>query len=277
VHASAATRWQTLALALGFLALSLAAKLGPWYALGFLGERSLLRSILAGAIAFGLALTLTILALRRLPGRAHPQLELLPTGRGSQLLVVSLGVGAALFGLVFAAAVMVGGLQLEWISARPAHLAGVFLTTLIGTVLNAAWEEYTFRGWAFSACVRSFGPHGVALALGSAFGLAHLLNPSWTPAAIASTAVAGFLISYAMLAYQDLGVPLGLHVGWNYTQTLLTSRRFWRVSAHPSAWRSGGAFGLEASVPGVAVTSLAALGALALFLARERRRAATEG
>jgi membrane protease YdiL (CAAX protease family) len=166
---------------------------------------------------------------------------------------------------VFVIALATGGIEVEWRPIEFSALTGALLAALAATVLNAAWEEYTFRGWAFSVCARAFGPHTVAIGLGLAFGLAHLFNPKWTVAAIVSVALAGFLLSYAMLASRIIALPIGLHVGWNFTQSVLTSSRYWVTSRDANPWLSGGEWGLEGSAAGIVITGLGAAIALTAF------------
>ena len=147
-------------------------------------------------------------------------------------------------------------------------VVGTIGSLLLTTVLNAAWEEYAFRGWAFSACVNRFGPHPVALGIGTIFGLVHLLNPNATWMAVVSVAAAGWLIGYAMLASRNIVAAIGIHVGWNVTQSVLTTDRLWIVERSASPLLSGGAYGLEASLPGLLVTLLAAVVAAWVFLTR---------
>jgi membrane protease YdiL (CAAX protease family) len=268
--------WKAFALSFGFLAASLVARLVPWFALSSLGEKSLVRSSLTGLVALSAAVALTLLPRRRLPDYEHPELVVLPrlTGRGTRVLLLAGVVGVLLFAIVFVLARVTGGIQIEPLEMSPLAWVGSMGAVLVITILNAAWEEFTFRGWPFSSCVRAFGPHGVSAALGTVFGLAHLLNPTWTPAAILSTALAGLLICYSMLAFRNLLVPIGLHVGWNCTQSSLTSTRFWKVTWHPNPWLSGGRYGLEACLPGLVVTGLASALSFTTFILGRRKREA---
>ena len=115
-----------------------------------------------------------------------------------------------------------------------------------------------------------FGPHPVALGIGTIFGLLHMLNPNVTWMAVVSVAAAGWLIGYIMLASGNIIAAIGIHVGWNMTQSLLTTDRLWIVEQGPSPLLSGGAYGLEASLPGLVVTVVAAGVALASFMSRRR-------
>jgi membrane protease YdiL (CAAX protease family) len=177
-------------------------------------------------------------------------------------------VGTSLFGCVFVSVLLSGGIEIEPLPGTSGALRGLVTLTLGTTFLQVIWEEYTFRGWPFSASVRAFGPHPVALALGLLFGLAHLLGGGATVLAVLSTTLAGWLLSYAMLAFGDISVPIGLHFGWNLTQAALTGGELWTVKASENALLSGGPYGLEASLPGLAVTAAGVGVALILFRRR---------
>src|SRR5262249_38747632 len=49
------------------------------------------------------------------------------------------------------------------------------------------------------------------------FALLHNSNPNASTLGIANTAAFGILFSYAYLRSRDLWLPIGLHLGWNFT------------------------------------------------------------
>ncbi|MBI3072772.1 MAG: CPBP family intramembrane metalloprotease [Deltaproteobacteria bacterium] len=260
-------------MALGFVAVSVAVRMVLWESASFLGEKSLVRNFLVGAVMLGLVVAATVFVQRRSRAIERPGLILIPTATfaTARLALIGLLAGSAIFAIVFATVLATGGLEIAWRPVEPLTFLGTLAAGLFATILNAAWEEYTFRGWAFSVCAKAIGPHAIAIGLGAAFGLAHLFNPHPTVAAIVSVALAGFLLSYAMLVSRNILLPIGLHVGWNFTQSLLTSPRFWESTTSADPWLSGGEWGLEASLAGIIVTTLGAAIAFAAFLRFERR------
>ena len=267
------THLVAIGLSIGFVIVSAAFRMLLWGSLSFLDEKSVLRNTVAGALALLAIIALTVLTHRRLPMLEHPDLKLIPNAdlKSVRLTVLGFLAGSVLFGIVFILVSVTGGIRVEWRPVGLLSLVGSLLGALSTTILYAAWEEYTFRGWAFSACAKTLGPHTTAIGLGTTFGLAHLFNPNWTVAAIASVAFAGFLLSYSMLAGGNILVPIGLHIGWNFTQSLLTSARFWVVSKHPNPLVSGGDWGLEGSATGIAATAVGA-GLMFLWFVSRRRR-----
>lgn len=225
----------------------------------------MVRASISGAIALGLTVGLTFGMQRLLPRLALSDLRLGIHSTDLPALIGTLFTGGLLFSIVFAVALFTGGIEITWLGLSASQVISIILGIFVGTALNAAWEEYTFRGWPFSICVKAFGPHWVSWGLGSLFGVAHILNPNWTLAAILSVAVAGYLISYTMLASRKIASPIGLHIGWNFVQSVLTTKQLWVMKYHPDSSLSGGKFGLEASTAGIFVTLIAAIIAFILY------------
>jgi hypothetical protein len=101
------------------------------------------------------------------------------------------------------------------------------------------------------------------------FGLAHLANPAATvTSSVAIALEAGILLGATYAATQRLWLPIGLHVGWNFTEgsvfamtisghTIATGLLKGSLSGAPLL--TGGAFGPEASLVAVLVCLAAAL------------------
>ena len=153
---------------------------------------------------------------------------------------------------------------------------GLLLFVLVG--FN---EETLFRGYYFQRAVDGLGSLGGLLLGGAVFALAHFGNPGMHGAtlfwAAVNIALAGILLGLCYLKTKSLALAIGVHIGWNFTQGNLLG---FGVSGTTDAkgllqpvfhgrpeWLTGGAFGLEASLP-CAVVCLAAVVALALWKGR---------
>jgi hypothetical protein len=167
--------------------------------------------------------------------------------------------GAGLMALMALSAFLGGGCRWE----HSPHAS-------MGQLAAGAWlylgvaggEELLFRGYPFQRLVRSLG-RWPALALGALlFTALHWGNPGMTGAtrawACLNIALAGLLLGLCWLWTRSLALPVGLHLGWNWTQgTLLgfgvsglPSQGWWSpVLRGGPAWITGGAFGLEAGLP----------------------------
>lgn len=167
-------------------------------------------------------------------------------------------------GVILAAAGMTwatGGVRFELDPARSLRTLSyggyVFL-------FGALFEENLFRGFLFQRLLDGTGIWITQLILALFFALAHWGNPGMHGAtkiwATINIALAAVFLGLAYLRTRSLALPIGLHLGWNWTQGSVlgfgvsgTAGQGW---IHPlfqgkPEWLTGGAFGLEASVFGV--------------------------
>lgn len=138
-------------------------------------------------------------------------------------------------------------------------------------LLSGAWlylavavnEELLFRGYPFQRLVRGTGTWIGLTLMGLWFAYAHWDNPGMSGAtkawATLNIFLAGLLMGIAYLKTRALAMPMGIHLGWNWTQGSLLGfgvsgtmdTRGWvnPVFHDRPEWLTGGAFGLEASLP----------------------------
>ena len=190
---------------------------------------------------------------------------------GPSMRNMALGVAG---GAGAAALVLAGPLAAGVAYLRPAggafHLGTLAFVTVM-LLAGAAGEEILFRGYGFQLLVRALGPVAAVLPVGVLFALLHAANPNATRLGLANTAGFGILFGFAFLRSRDLWLPIGLHLGWNFTLPLFgvnVSGLKIGVTGYAMEWAagavwSGGAYGPEASV----LTS-AALIALFFYLSK---------
>lgn len=143
----------------------------------------------------------------------------------------------------------------------------------------AIGEELISRGVLFRACEEALGTGWALLISSLFFGFAHFFNPHATVGTSLAIALeAGVMLGLIYVATRSLAACIGLHAGWNITQSLVfgvpTSGMPMHglVASHLAGpdWLSGGEFGAEASIVALVACSLLSLG---LFLiARKRGR-----
>ncbi|HEY1339798.1 MAG TPA: CPBP family intramembrane glutamic endopeptidase [Bryobacteraceae bacterium] len=176
------------------------------------------------------------------------------------------GAGAAC--LVVGPALLLGVARIQSTpNDVPSVGASIFVAVLL--VGGAVGEELFFRGYGFQLLLANAGPWATVIPVGVIFGLLHGDNPNATWFGIANTAGFGILFGYAYLRSRDLWLPIGLHLGWNFTLPLFganVSGFRMKVTGYEMAWNagplwSGGAYGPEASLLTSAVLFL-----LAVFL-----------
>jgi len=209
----------------------------------------------------------------RLEGRGLGSLGLEPGRRwGLQFLAGAAG-GGLFMGLV--ASVIRGLDGFHW--ARGASGGLVPMGSGAWLFLAAAFrEELAFRGYGFQRLVDGAGEWPALGLMGLYFAYAHWHNPgmtgqTWLWASL-NIGLAGILMGLGYLRTRSLALPIGLHLGWNWTQGSLLG--FGVSGTRPEgflapvfhgrpSWLTGGDFGPEASLPcavlcGLAIAALAA-------------------
>lgn len=188
-------------------------------------------------------------------------------------------LGAAMFAAVMALMAALNVYTIRW--TGPAPLWGP-----LGKALQAGVvEELMLRAILLRLLWRAFGPW-LAFALSAAlFGLAHLGNPNASVFAALCIAVeAGIMLGAFYVLTGRLWVSIGVHAAWNFTQGYLFGAAVSGTDMGPAIarstaqagvpdWLSGGAFGPEASLPGLLVCTV--VGALATWVAWRKGRFGT--
>lgn len=204
-------------------------------------------------LAAGLLLSAVLLALyvglvRLLERRAARELAPATTQA-----VAGIILGVALFSSVFGLLHVIGVARWLGVSAR-----FDVIPVLAASILAAVGEELAFRGGLFRLLEESFGTT-IALAVSAAlFGLLHGLNPGATVISTASVALeAGVLLAAAYALTRNLWLPIGLHLGWNFTEGGIfgvsvsggaAGKGIFSVALVGHTLLTGGKFGPEASI-----------------------------
>jgi len=210
--------------------------------------------------------TVAIQAMRR-----RPVSEV--TGRADFRWIAQFGLGAVPWGRRLAGPgpfpALGGWVQWEIAPPNPSAVGSAIL--LMAGVAVAG--ELLFRGVLFQRLIDGIGLWPAQLVIGAFFVLTHLGNPGMEGAtkiwAGVNIFAASVLFGLAYVRTRSLALPIGLHFMANVTQGVVLG---FGVSgaAEPSLlvpvqaagmdWLTGGAFGLEASLPGlIAVLVFAAI------------------
>jgi membrane protease YdiL (CAAX protease family) len=216
------------------------------------------------------AVALSVLAAYRLQARwveRRPRREL---SGGLGALPVGAAVGIGFTALVVAILWIGGTYHGAW------HGFGDLLAPTLMAIGAALSEELLIRGFALGLIERWAGSRVALVLTALLFGALHFDNAGaglWP--VVALVIGPGFALGAAYLATGRLWLPIGLHFGWNFGQSavfgLLDSGTSFPsvVDARVDGpyWLTGGSFGPEASLPGVAVWLL-----LGVFLFNRARR-----
>lgn len=186
-----------------------------------------------------------------------------------RLFALGLALGALLM--------IVPALFLSCIGAVSWHVnpaAWAVLPATLGLLLiAAAAEEFLFRGFMFQRLVAGVGAWPAQLAIAALFTLTHADALATLGAqrylAGANIFLASLLFGLAFLRSGSLALPIGMHFAANAAQGPFLGFGVSGNDApgllvatinHAPSWLTGGAFGLEASVPGfAAVLALTAI------------------
>jgi uncharacterized protein len=179
-----------------------------------------------------------------------------------------IGMLLAVVALIYA----IGGVRFE---LDPARNLGTLLTGLYIFLFAALLEETLFRGFIFQRLLDGVGVWPAQLALATLFALGHWGSPGMQGTteivAFMDLFLAAVMLGLAYLRTRSLALPVGLHLGWNWTQGHVlgfgVSGYDFTGWLHPifqgkPEWLTGGAFGPESSI----ASPLVSLGVIVLLL-----------
>lgn len=189
--------------------------------------------------------------------------ELLNT-RALQEGLAGLALGFVLFSIVMGILWALGVYRFGGKGEADRLAQGFVLAVLAGIL-----EEILFRGLLFRLSAKILGTWGALLATAVLFGAAHAANPgAGIRSSLAIALEAGILLGAAYAATTRLWLPIGLHIGWNFTEGSIFGLSISGTTAkggvlqgalHGSQVLTGGEFGPEASIVAVLVCLAAAL------------------
>lgn len=185
----------------------------------------------------------------------------MPTELQPRRAPLELGAGAVL-GMVLFSCVM----GLLWLFGTY-HASGLgsaaLALPLLQALAAAVIEELVFRGFVFRLFAKVANIWVGTAVCSLAFGFAHISNPgATTMSSLAITIEAGVLLCAAYAYTGRLWLPIGLHLGWNFTEGTIFSMTVSGIQQQVGLIRgtlSGGAlltgsrFGPEASLLAVLV------------------------
>ncbi len=271
---SSGSPWPSAARKIAFFVVLLAAYIGAQLSYQWAGRYAPGGADWA-ALAAALVLSAALLALyagvvRLLERRAAR--ELAPAPRQG---VAGIILGLALFSSVFGLLRVMG--VARW---HGASVGFDVLPVLAVSILAAVGEELAFRGGLFRLLEESFGTTTALVVSAALFGLLHGLNPGATVISTASIALeAGVLLAAAYALTRNLWLPIGLHLGWNFTEGGIfgvsvsggaVSKGIFSVALVGHTLLTGGKFGPEASIAATVVCLAVAVVLLVLAARRGR-------
>jgi hypothetical protein len=173
--------------------------------------------------------------------------------------------------LILVAALLIRGLDgFHWERATSVSLWQMLGSAgpLLGVAVN---EELACRGYPFQRVVERAGPWVGQLVFAGIFAFGHWDNPGMKGLTLLwaslNIALAALLLGFCYLRTRSLALPIGVHLGWNWAQGSLLGFGVSGTTDYKGIltpvfhgkpeWLTGGAFGLEASLPCALVCGLA--------------------
>ena len=191
---------------------------------------------------------------RAIEGRKVSELD---PGKGLKQIAFGLLLGFGFISILMLVMWATGGYQVTGF-----HEISVLWPFVVLAVQAGITEEILFRGIVFRIPEEGIGTWWSIVLSALIFGLLHIWNPNATLFSSISIALtAGVILGMLYVITRQLWVPIGMHIGWNFTlggiygapvsggepNGLLNS------SFSGPEWLTGGAFGPEASVITVVV------------------------
>jgi uncharacterized protein len=193
-------------------------------------------------------------------------------------LIFGLVLGAVLMLGIFLVQLWAGWVEVSETAAAPAGGFGAALgAALILYIGVGIQEELLSRGYHLRNLAEGFNHPRIgartALLVGylissAVFGLLHLANPNSSLVSTLNLILAGLFLGFGYLLTGELGLPIGLHITWNFFQgnvfgfpvsgtdagpTLIEIQQ-----GGPDLW-TGGAFGPEAGLLGILAIMIGSL------------------
>ena len=167
--------------------------------------------LLVAAVMAPVMFGLYVLLVRRLERRLVTELR---PGRRSPQVLGGVTLGAGLFVAVYVVLGAIGVVRIDGAIWDPR-----VLVSLAAAVAAAVAEELALRGGVYRIIEDACGTTVALLFSGGLFGLLHAANPGATLVSSLSIAFeAGVLLGLAYALTRSLWLPIGLHLGWNFTE-----------------------------------------------------------
>jgi len=148
---------------------------------------------------------------------------------------------------------------MSWGQLLPSLASAFFLYVVVG--IN---EELIVRGYVLQNLAEGLNMAWAVVISSAIFGLLHLGNPYASWVSTANIAVAGAFLAAGYLVTRSLWLPIGLHFGWNFFQGTVfgfpvsgtDGFHLIRQTVAGPAWVTGGPFGPEAGITGLAAMAM---------------------
>lgn len=181
--------------------------------------------------------------------------------------IIGILIGAISVVLMLLIGKAMGIISVHKVSSTPKYI--LIIPFAFKMLLVAILEEAFFRGYLFTNLYEGFKSKKrspkkallIALVVSSLlFGLAHFNNSNASILSMALLTINGMVWCIPFILTKNLGLSIGLHTAWNFTQTQLgftmsgnqALNSFYTIENNGSIWLTGGGYGPEAGILGLA-------------------------
>jgi membrane protease YdiL (CAAX protease family) len=177
-------------------------------------------------------------------------------------LSIGIGSGALLFAAVFGAIAAEGATTYEGYAGSGRVPAAALIFTA-----GVVFEELIFRGAIFRIAEESLGTAAGLVLSALLFGASHLGNKGVTVIGALALLAGGITLGLAYCQSRSLWLPIGAHLGWNFTMGALfgtavsghEAQGVFRFALSGPEWITGGIFGPESSINSILFLVLLAI------------------
>ena len=208
------------------------------------------------------AVTLSVLLARRfLDKRSFTSLGFKISLQGVLDLFVGVAIPLVMMGLIFGIELASGWLTFDGFAWQSDSIIQVIFRTFAAFFIFVlvGWnEELLYRGYILQNLSNGLNRFWGVLISSFVFGLMHLGNPNADSKWFVASGIflAGLFLAFGFLRTNQLWLPIGLHIGWNFFEGVVfgfpvsgldTYRLIHTTIQGPALW-TGSAFGPEAGV-----------------------------
>lgn len=170
--------------------------------------------------------------------------------------------GTAIVVLAHVPLALAGVVRIDMLSSTAALRPGLAVAIFLALLAESWREELAFRGPSQRDLTRVAGFPFAAFFLAGTFTLLHLANPNAAPGTLVGVFLAGMALAGVVRAEGDLALAAGLHAGWNVALGMIVSlpvsgirlgARLLETRLVGDPLWTGGRFGFESSLPGIAL------------------------
>ena len=196
-------------------------------------------------------------------------------------ILAGIGISVIQMGFIYVAMLSLNWLNFEGFAWQFDPISTVIASTLTLFIvfIFVGWnEELLSRGYHLQTMSSGLNLFWGVILSSAVFGFLHLGNPNATWVSAAGIFFAGIFLAYGYIRTKQLWLPIGLHIGWNFSEGVvfgfpvsgLDLYALTRIEVTgPELW-TGGAFGPEA---GLIVLPALILGAALIYLFTKNRDA----